>query len=112
MRPNHLHLMIEAPGYHKLTTALYPDGDQFLATDAVFGVKKSLVVVSMFMSPQVPICRDTNAVAIQKYRDVNDDAEARRRGFPKGGSFKLLQFDIILATEEEAKAARAQFQTQ
>jgi len=91
MRPNHLHLMIEAPGYHKLTTALYPDGDQFLATDAVFGVKKSLVV---------------------KYRDVNDDAEARRRGFPKGGSFKLLQFDIILATEEEAKAARAQFQTQ
>jgi protocatechuate 3,4-dioxygenase beta subunit len=47
MRPNHLHLMIEAPGYHKLTTALYPEGDQFLASDAVFGVKKSLVVVSL-----------------------------------------------------------------
>jgi protocatechuate 3,4-dioxygenase beta subunit len=48
MRPNHLHLMIEAAGYHKLITALYPEGDQFLASDAVFGVKKSLIVVSLF----------------------------------------------------------------
>ena len=45
MRPNHLHMMIEAPGYQKLTTALYPEGDLWLASDAVFGVKKSLVVV-------------------------------------------------------------------
>jgi hypothetical protein len=43
----------------------------------------------------------------QQYQDVTDDAEARRRGFPKGGGFKLLQFDIVLATEEESKAARA-----
>lgn len=46
MRPNHLHLMIEAPGYQKLITALYPEGDELLSSDAVFGVKKSLVVVS------------------------------------------------------------------
>ena len=46
MRPNHLHLMLEASGYHKLTTALYPEGDEYLASDAVFGVKRSLVVVS------------------------------------------------------------------
>lgn len=46
MRPNHLHLMVEAPGYHKLTTALYPEGDRYLASDTVFGVKKSLVVVN------------------------------------------------------------------
>ena len=38
--------MVEAPGFRKLVTALYPDGDPFLATDAVFGVKKDLVVVS------------------------------------------------------------------
>lgn len=37
--------MIEAPGYVKLTTALYPDGDPYMTSDAVFGVKKSLVVV-------------------------------------------------------------------
>jgi hypothetical protein len=39
-------MMIEAPGFHKLTTALYPEGDAILSSDAVFGVKKSLVVVS------------------------------------------------------------------
>jgi len=87
MRPNHLHLMIEAPGYNKLTTALYPEGDEWLSSDAVFGVKKSLVV---------------------SYQDVHDDVEARKRGFPKGGSFKLLQFDIIMVPEEDSKAAREQ----
>jgi protocatechuate 3,4-dioxygenase beta subunit len=45
MRPNHLHLMVEAPGFHKLITSLFPEGDEVLASDAVFGVKKSLVVV-------------------------------------------------------------------
>ena len=45
-RPNHLHMMIEAPGFHKLVTSLYPEGDVFLSSDPVFGVKKSLVVVS------------------------------------------------------------------
>jgi protocatechuate 3,4-dioxygenase beta subunit len=45
MRPNHLHLMVEAPGFRKLVTALYPESDEWLASDVVFGVKKSLVVV-------------------------------------------------------------------
>ena len=54
MRPNHIHLMFEAPGYRKLTTALYPEGDEFIASDAVFGVKKSLVVVSVFVNRRIP----------------------------------------------------------
>lgn len=45
MRPSHLHMMVEAPGYHKLITALYPEETKYLESDAVFGVKKSLVVV-------------------------------------------------------------------
>ena len=45
MRPSHLHVTIEAPGYRKLVTALYPKGDKWLSSDAVFGVKSSLVVV-------------------------------------------------------------------
>ena len=45
MRPNHIHLVVEAPGYHKLITALYPGACDFLTSDPVFGVKKSLVVV-------------------------------------------------------------------
>ncbi|TDL29648.1 aromatic compound dioxygenase [Rickenella mellea] len=85
MRPNHLHMMLEAPGYHKLVTSLYPEGDEYLNSDAVFGVKKSLVV---------------------KLKTVESDADARAKGFAKGGSFKLLEHDFVLLTEEEAKAAR------
>lgn len=51
-RPNHLHVVIEAPGFHKLTTALYPEGDPYLSSDFVLGVKKSLVVVSMQCTTQ------------------------------------------------------------
>ena len=45
MRPSHLHMMVQAPGYHKLITALYPESDDYVTSDVVFGVKKSLVVV-------------------------------------------------------------------
>lgn len=45
MRPSHLHMMVQAPGYHKLITSLYPEGDDYVTSDAVFGVKKSLIVV-------------------------------------------------------------------
>ncbi|KAJ7231714.1 intradiol ring-cleavage dioxygenase [Mycena haematopus] len=44
-RPAHLHMMLEAPGFEKLTTAFYLKGDPYLTSDAVFGVKSSLVVV-------------------------------------------------------------------
>ena len=46
-RPTHLHVMIDAPGFHKLTTALYPEGDPYISSDVAFGVKKSLVVVRL-----------------------------------------------------------------
>ena len=45
MRPNHLHMVVEAHGYHKLITALYPEGCDYLTSDAVFGAKTPLVVV-------------------------------------------------------------------
>lgn len=47
MRPSHLHFMVQAPKYHKLVTAFYPEGCEFIQSDPVFGVKKSLVVVSI-----------------------------------------------------------------
>ncbi|TFK86369.1 aromatic compound dioxygenase [Polyporus arcularius HHB13444] len=81
MRPNHIHLIVEAPGFRKLITMFYPEGDTWLESDAVFAVKKSLVV---------------------KLQEVNDEAEARKRGFPKGSSFKLLQRDVILVPEKQA----------
>jgi hydroxyquinol 1,2-dioxygenase len=44
MRPAHLHFMITAPGYDRLVTHLFVKGDEYLDSDAVFGVKESLVV--------------------------------------------------------------------
>jgi hydroxyquinol 1,2-dioxygenase len=43
MRPAHVHLLIEAPGFQRVTTMLFPSDDQYLDTDPVFGVKESLV---------------------------------------------------------------------
>jgi hydroxyquinol 1,2-dioxygenase len=42
-RPAHVHFMIDAPGYEKLATHVFVAGDQYLDSDAVFGVKDSLV---------------------------------------------------------------------
>lgn len=30
-------MMLEAPGFEKLITALYPEGDEYIKSDAVFG---------------------------------------------------------------------------
>ena len=43
-RPAHVHFMISAPGYRTLVTHLFLSGDEYLESDAVFGVKQSLVV--------------------------------------------------------------------
>ena len=44
MRPAHLHLKVDAPGYRTLITHIFVSGDPHLGDDAVFGVKDSLVV--------------------------------------------------------------------
>jgi catechol 1,2-dioxygenase len=43
-RPAHVHFMLGAPGYRTLATHLFLAGDRYLDSDAVFGVKRSLVV--------------------------------------------------------------------
>lgn len=43
-RPAHIHFMITAPGHRRLVTHLFIDGDPYLESDAVFGVKSSLIV--------------------------------------------------------------------
>jgi hydroxyquinol 1,2-dioxygenase len=42
-RPAHLHFLIDAPGYERLITHVFRDGDPYLDSDAVFGVRSSLV---------------------------------------------------------------------
>jgi protocatechuate 3,4-dioxygenase beta subunit len=44
MRPAHFHVIASAPGHRTVVTELYTDDDRYLASDAVFGVKPSLVV--------------------------------------------------------------------
>jgi len=42
-RPAHLHFMITAPGHERLITHVFRNGDRYLDSDAVFGVRSSLV---------------------------------------------------------------------
>jgi hydroxyquinol 1,2-dioxygenase len=42
-RPAHLHFMITAPGCERLITHVFRDGGEYLDSDAVFGVRSSLV---------------------------------------------------------------------
>ncbi|KAJ7588072.1 intradiol ring-cleavage dioxygenase [Mycena floridula] len=84
-RPSHLHMMIEAPGFEKLTTALYFKDDQYLTSDAVFGVKSSLIVDPVL---------------------VTDTSVTLKRGFPQAKEHREVKFDFVLATPEEGAAAR------
>ncbi|MGT2473710.1 intradiol ring-cleavage dioxygenase [Paraburkholderia terrae] len=42
-RPAHLHFMIKAKNYQTLVTHVFRNGDQYLDSDAVFGVRQTLV---------------------------------------------------------------------
>ena len=42
-RPAHMHYIVTAPGFQKLVTHTFVAGDQYLSSDAVFGVNKSLI---------------------------------------------------------------------
>jgi protocatechuate 3,4-dioxygenase beta subunit len=75
-RPAHLHFKIAAPGYRPLTTAIFVKGDQYLETDAVFGVKASLV---------------------ETYPRHDSPEEAKRLGMTV--PFHTLARDFILAPE-------------
>src|SRR6185295_5347315 len=43
MRPAHVHFIITSPGYQTVTTHVFVEGDPYLDSDAVFGVKESLI---------------------------------------------------------------------
>jgi hydroxyquinol 1,2-dioxygenase len=43
MRPAHVHFLVNAPGFEPLITHVFVQGDEYLNSDAVFGVKDELV---------------------------------------------------------------------
>jgi hydroxyquinol 1,2-dioxygenase len=42
-RPGHIHMIVSAPGHLPVTTHLFVAGSEYLESDAVFGMKESLV---------------------------------------------------------------------
>lgn len=83
MRPSHMHFMFEKPGWDKLITALYLRGDPYETSDAVFGVKESLVV---------------------DLGEVDKTTAHRYPGTHEG--MKMLTYDFVLVTEDETKQLR------
>ena len=73
MRPAHIHLRVSAAGYKRLTTHVFVEGDPYLESDAVFGVKGSLVA---------PFVRNESGAAAAQY------------GLP--GPFYDVEFNVCL----------------
>jgi protocatechuate 3,4-dioxygenase beta subunit len=82
-RPAHIHFMVKAPGYAALTTHLFVDDSPYLDSDAVFGVKQSLV---------------------RAFPAVDDPDRARAAGLPN--PFRSVDFEISLARAREARSAQ------
>jgi hydroxyquinol 1,2-dioxygenase len=55
MRPAHVHFLVKAEGHVPLITHVFLDGDEYLASDAVFGVKDELIArVELRTEPVLP----------------------------------------------------------
>ncbi|WP_019701584.1 intradiol ring-cleavage dioxygenase [Paracidovorax oryzae] len=82
-RPAHLHFMIQAPGYETLVTHVFREGGEYLESDAVFGVRSSLV-------------------ADWKPHDPGSAPDGTRMDTP----FHTLDYDFVLnpsSTEQQAR---------
>ena len=77
-RPAHVHFMIAAPGYETLVTHVFIDGDKYLDSDVVFGVKDLLV-------------------RKLERREAGTEAGGRKPDHP----FALMRFDFALAPRSE-----------
>jgi len=73
-RPAHIHFIVGAEGFKPITTHVFDPDDPYLATDAVFGVKESLIV---------------------EFNRVEDPAKVAAAGF--GGPYWDTVCDFVLA---------------
>ncbi|KAF2205017.1 aromatic compound dioxygenase [Delitschia confertaspora ATCC 74209] len=81
-RPSHMHFMFRKENFDHLITALYLRNDPYETSDAVFGVKESLIVDLGTVSPE----------------------QAAKYDVPEGS--KLLTYDFVLVTEKETRELR------
>ncbi|MGO7317384.1 intradiol ring-cleavage dioxygenase [Rhizobium ruizarguesonis] len=75
-RPAHLHYIIKAEGFEALTTHIFDPDDPYTHSDAVFGVKESLLA---------------------KFQPVEDPVRASDLGFAE--KFWQVEHDFVLARE-------------
>jgi catechol 1,2-dioxygenase len=73
-RPAHLHYILAAPGFETLVTHIFDPDDPYIHSDAVFGVKQSLMAA---------------------FRPVADPAAIAEAGMP--GPFLAVEHDFVLA---------------
>jgi hydroxyquinol 1,2-dioxygenase len=76
-RPAHLHYIIEADGYDTLTTHIFDPDDPYIDSDAVFGVKKSLLA---------------------EFRKIDDPAAAAK--VELSAPFYGVEFDFVLSRKK------------
>lgn len=78
-RPAHLHYILKADGFETLITHIFDPDDPYINSDAVFGVKQSLLA---------------------EFRRVDDPARAKAYDF--AGPFWEVEYDFVLARKGEA----------
>ncbi|ANN76437.1 dioxygenase [Bordetella flabilis] len=81
-RPAHIHFIVQAAGYAGVVTHIFDQTDPYLASDAVFGVKESLLA---------------------NFERTHDPEVARRHGLD--GEFWRVRQDFTLMAESTAAAA-------
>ncbi|WP_267552660.1 intradiol ring-cleavage dioxygenase [Rhizobium rhizogenes] len=77
-RPAHLHYIIKADGFETLTTHIFDPDDPYIHSDAVFGVKESLLA---------------------EFKLTEDTARAKELEFP--GTFWQVEHDFVLAPDHK-----------
>ena len=76
-RPAHFHYIISKAGYDQLTTHIFDPDDPYIGSDAVFGVKESLMA---------------------KFEPIEDSAKQAENGFE--GLYYDVEHDFVLAPNE------------
>ncbi|MDK1492572.1 intradiol ring-cleavage dioxygenase [Sinorhizobium sp. 7-81] len=80
-RPAHLHYIIKADGFETLITHIFDPDDPFINSDAVFGVKESLLA---------------------EFKRTHDPVRAQEYGFEE--DFWAVEHDFVLARAGEARS--------
>lgn len=85
MRPAHVHFMVTADGYQRLITHVFDGTDEYLDSDAVFGVRNQLVA------------------AFDRHEAGLTAPDSQQPDTP----YYTLQYDLVLAPEDDAATVDA-----